>query len=191
MGSFTCCIWWLVFGVLLGWLLSWWLSKLIGNKVEEVVEEIEPQPSLKERFFDDPVPHDRDDFVPSTLQTEPESEQASQPQAAISTLSREDMMKAAAAVGISFSGKRNDLEIIEGIGPKIAELLEANGINTFDELSRASIVNLEQILEQGGERFRMANPGTWAEQAALAAENKWAELKALQDSLDGGVDKSN
>ena len=33
----------------------------------------------------------------------------------------------------------------------------------------------------------MANPGTWPDQAHLAAHNRWTALKALQDVLDGGV----
>jgi hypothetical protein len=167
MGSFTCCIWWLVFGVLLGWLLSWWLSKLIGNKPEEI-EEIRQGPSLKERYFDAPG-STTDTYTPSPLaDVEP---QEAQPQASAVTLSRSDMINAAAAAGISFSGKHNDLEIIA-------------------ELSKASVVSLEAILESGGDRFRIANPGTWAQQALLASENKWTELKALQDSLDGGIEKS-
>ncbi|MEL6866401.1 MAG: hypothetical protein AAFP19_18395, partial [Bacteroidota bacterium] len=30
------------------------------------------------------------------------------------------------------------------------------------------------------------NPGTWAEQAAMAASGDWEKLKAWQDELDGG-----
>ena len=187
MGSFACCIWWLVFGVLLGWLLSWWLSKLIGDKTPEVPEVTEYVPSLKERFFDAPGAT-ADTYTPPDIQAEPQA--IPQASVSISTISRSDMINAAQAAGISFSGKHNDLEIIEGIGPKIAELLNANGINTFEELSNTSVDSINTILEQGGGRFQLANPGTWAEQAQLAAENKWVELKALQDSLDGGVDIS-
>jgi predicted flap endonuclease-1-like 5' DNA nuclease len=186
MGSFACCIWWLVFGVLLGWLLSWWLSKLLADKAPEIPEPTEYVPSLKERFFDNPAAAG-ESYAPPHAQTEPEEI----PQAVSSALSRPDMISAAQAAGISFSGRHNDLEIIEGIGPKIAELLNANGINTFAELSKTSVDNINTILEQGGARFQLANPGTWAEQAQLAADNKWAELKALQDSLDGGVDISS
>ena len=48
---------------------------------------------------------------------------------------------------------------------------------------------MRTILDSGGSRFRIANPSTWAQQATLAAENKWAELKKLQDNLSGGVKK--
>ena len=183
MGSFACCIWWLVFGVLLGWLLSWWLSKLMADKTPDVPEVVEHVPSLKERFFDAPV--DRDNTY-----TQANVEAEAGIQASESTLSRPDMIAAAQAAGINFSGKQNDLEIIEGIGPKIAELLNNSGVNTFEGLSKMSVGSLNTLLEQGGGRFQLANPSSWAEQALLAAENKWVELKALQDSLDGGVDNS-
>ena len=33
------------------------------------------------------------------------------------------------------------------------------------------------------------SPETWPQQAQLAADGKWDELKALQDELDGGKAK--
>jgi hypothetical protein len=47
------------------------------------------------------------------------------------------------------------------------------------------------VLENGGSRFKLANPGTWAQQARLCHENRWSDLKTLQDALDGGVDTSD
>jgi len=32
----------------------------------------------------------------------------------------------------------------------------------------------------------MHDPGSWPQQAGLAAEGKWDELQTLQDNLDGG-----
>jgi hypothetical protein len=37
-----------------------------------------------------------------------------------------------------------------------------------------------------GERYRIHNPKTWPQQAALASDGKWDELKALQYDLCGG-----
>jgi hypothetical protein len=48
---------------------------------------------------------------------------------------------------------------------------------------------MRAILDKGGARYRMANPATWAQQSALAADNKWAALKTLQDELSGGIKK--
>ena len=93
---------------------------------------------------------------------------------------------AARAAGFLVSGPDN-LEIIEGIGPKIAHLLRSNGVGSFTKLAAMGIANLQAILDKGGARFSVANPHTWAEQAALAAANRWADLRALQDQLDAGV----
>jgi ribosomal protein L27 len=84
------------------------------------------------------------------------------------------------------TGKSDDLKKIEGIGPKIAELLNAAGITTFAQLSVTSTERVKEILEEAGSRFTMHDPTTWGKQAALAAEGKWEELKKWQDELDGG-----
>ena len=93
---------------------------------------------------------------------------------------------AARAAGYLVSGPDN-LEIIEGIGPSIAHLMRSNGVGTFAKLAGTSIAALQAIHDKGGTRFRVANPQTWAEQAGLAAANRWADLRRLQDELDAGV----
>ncbi len=85
--------------------------------------------------------------------------------------------------------KADDLKIIEGIGPKIAELLSENGVDTWKKLSEAEPDALKEILAKGGSRYTMHNPTTWPKQALLCVEGKWDELKELQDRLDGGVEK--
>lgn len=93
---------------------------------------------------------------------------------------------AARAAGYVLSGP-DDLEIIEGIGPSIAHLMRSSGVNTFEKLAGMTIASLQAILNKGGPRFSLANPQTWSEQAALAAANRWADLRRLQDALDAGV----
>jgi predicted flap endonuclease-1-like 5' DNA nuclease len=80
--------------------------------------------------------------------------------------------------------KENDLKLIEGIGPKIEEILKEKGIDTWKKLADAKpkIIS-EYLLEIGGERYRIHKPDSWPEQAKLALENKWKELKRLQDTL--------
>jgi len=78
----------------------------------------------------------------------------------------------------------DDLEIIEGIGPKIASVFKAAGIVTFQQLAQADPAHLETVLREAG--LRLADPTTWPEQARLAAAGQWDELKALQDRLKGG-----
>jgi hypothetical protein len=45
---------------------------------------------------------------------------------------------------------------------------------------------LRDVLDLGGPGFRIADPASWPEQAALAADGRWAELRALQDRLVAG-----
>ncbi len=84
------------------------------------------------------------------------------------------------------SAKGDDLKKVEGIGPKIAELLSTGGFDTFAKLSEANVDDLQNILNEAGSRYASHNPTTWPEQAALAAADKWEELKELQDKLNGG-----
>lgn len=81
---------------------------------------------------------------------------------------------------------KDDLTKIEGIGPKIAEILEAQGIATFDALSKAKAKDLKIMLEAAGSRYKMHDPTTWATQAKLAAKGDWDKLTALQSELKGG-----
>jgi len=82
--------------------------------------------------------------------------------------------------------KPDDLKKVEGIGPKIAELLNNAGITTFAQLAKTDAEKIKGILSDAGSRYKMHNPTTWPKQAELAAEGKWDELKKWQDELDGG-----
>jgi predicted flap endonuclease-1-like 5' DNA nuclease len=80
--------------------------------------------------------------------------------------------------------KPDDLEIIEGIGPKIAGLLRAAGIGTFSKLAETPVDRLRMMMDDA--HLRIADPTTWPEQARLAAEGRWDELKDYQSQLRGG-----
>ena len=81
---------------------------------------------------------------------------------------------------------KDDLTKIEGIGPKIAKLLEAEEIKTFKDLGKATGKKLKAILEAAGPKFQIHDPASWPKQAKLADAGKWDELAALQDTLIGG-----
>jgi predicted flap endonuclease-1-like 5' DNA nuclease len=81
---------------------------------------------------------------------------------------------------------KDDLKIVEGIGPKIEELLNAAGINTWAQLSKTKADALKTILAGGGKRYAIHDPSTWAQQAGLAAAGKMDELKTWQAELTGG-----
>jgi large subunit ribosomal protein L21 len=101
------------------------------------------------------------------------------------------IMKAAAAPVIAVAQKagKDDIEIIEGIGPKIAAVLATNGITTFAKLAEAKADDITAMLKASGGRFSLANPASWAEQAALLRDGKMAEFQKLCDELVGGVKK--
>ena len=97
---------------------------------------------------------------------------------------KETVKKAAPA-----KSAKDDLTKIEGIGPKIAELLNGAGIVTFDGLAKADTKTLKGVLENAGPRFKMHDPATWMEQAKLAAAAQWEKLAKLQEELKGGKRK--
>ncbi len=84
------------------------------------------------------------------------------------------------------SATPDDLTKVEGIGPKIQETLNAAGILSFAELAEAGADRVKEILAEAGGSLKSKDPSTWSEQAQMAADGKWDELKAWQDELDGG-----
>jgi predicted flap endonuclease-1-like 5' DNA nuclease len=80
----------------------------------------------------------------------------------------------------------DDLTAIEGIGAKISELLYAGGIRTFQQLAQAQAKTLSEMLASAGSRYRVHDPSTWAEQASLAAQGRWDELRRWQSELKSG-----
>ena len=82
------------------------------------------------------------------------------------------------------SEEPDDLKKIEGVGPKVAGLLNENGILTFAQLAEADVDKLNEMLEAAS--LQMMDPATWPEQAKLAAGGDWDALQKLQDELSGG-----
>ncbi len=82
--------------------------------------------------------------------------------------------------------KQDDLKIVEGIGPKIEGLFHNFDIKTWKALSEATVEKCQEVLNSGGDRYRIHKPDTWPQQAKLAYEGKWKELLEWQDKLDGG-----
>lgn len=89
-----------------------------------------------------------------------------------------------AEIAPSSPEEADDLQKIEGIGPKIASILEAAEVNTFIKLAGSTADNLKTIISAAG--IRAADPATWPEQAAMAAAGSWDALSTLQAQLKGG-----
>lgn len=111
------------------------------------------------------------------LQSTPEPAPAPKPEA------KKEEKKPAAKKS---AAKGDDLKKIEGIGPKISELLTGAGYGTFAELAQADVEKLKEVLAEAGSRYKMHDPTTWPQQAEMAAAGDWDKLKAWQDELDGG-----
>ncbi|WP_336515702.1 hypothetical protein [Pollutibacter soli] len=84
------------------------------------------------------------------------------------------------------SAQPDNLKRIEGIGPKLEEMLNEHDIYTFRQLAGTSSETLQKILDEGGEQYRIHDPATWPEQAKLLAEGKFEEFDRLTLELKGG-----
>ena len=177
----------------------------------KVVEKIVDRPvdRIVERIVDRPVDRIVEKLVPDTSGVEERDRQLRALQQRYDDLGRADrdrmallvarddeirLLKlrtaqvdrvAAKAVGFTVRGM-DDLEIVEGIGPKIAGLLNDAGVYYFYALAGMTPAQIQAILDKAGPNYQLAKPDTWPEQSAMAAANRWAELRRLQDDLIAG-----
>jgi predicted flap endonuclease-1-like 5' DNA nuclease len=143
------------------------------NKTDDKIEAADSAPASK------PVVTPAEEKRKSSgLQKEAEKKAAAKKSSTKKTTAKKSSTKK--------SENKDDLKKIEGIGPKIAGLLNDAGINTFADLSKASEKQLADVLQEAGARFRLAKHDTWQEQAKLAADGKMDELKKMQEELKGG-----
>lgn len=73
--------------------------------------------------------------------------------------------------------KKDDLTIIEGIGPKSAEALYKARIFTFSQLAELSPDDIERIVKHEGGVNLVNDTRTWPKQARLLAEGKRQEFE--------------
>jgi predicted flap endonuclease-1-like 5' DNA nuclease len=95
-----------------------------------------------------------------------------------------DLDAAAAVIGAAI--RSDDLTVVEGIGPKIAELLAGIGVHTWAALGATEVGVLRTMLQDAGARYAVHDPTSWPQQARLLSVGAWEEFKALTDELDGG-----
>lgn len=60
----------------------------------------------------------------------------------------------------------DNLKLVEGIGPKIEEVLHAHGIHDLKQLSETPANSLTEILAKAGSSYQMHDPSSWPAQAA-------------------------
>ncbi|MCB8983569.1 MAG: hypothetical protein H6659_07080 [Ardenticatenaceae bacterium] len=167
--------WWLfIVGLILLVAFLYWWRRVSEEDLEKVVafEQQHPQAlAMPEGFTPPPVviapvssPDDHDVHDEEGEETEVEAEETA----------------------VSAPPAPDNLERIEGIGPKIAEILNQDGIYTFAQLAEADVAHLQALLEEAGPRYQLADPSTWPQQAKLATLADWAALEELQETLKGG-----
>lgn len=86
--------------------------------------------------------------------------------------------------------KSDNLQIIEGIGPKMESVLKENGVNSHSDLADQSPESLRTILGKYGDKYKIIDPTTWAQQAGYAARSDWDGMIDLQKKLDAGKDNA-
>lgn len=67
------------------------------------------------------------------------------------------------------AAKGDDLKKLEGVGPKLAEILNEAGITTYAGLAETSIEKLKEILEVAGSRYASKDPAPWIAEAKTLA----------------------
>ena len=66
---------------------------------------------------------------------------------------------------------KDDLKLINGIGPKLEKMFNEGGIQTFAQLAKASEAKIKGILEKAGPIFKNANFSEWVKQAEELAKS--------------------
>ncbi len=189
------CIIWPLLAAIIGAILGWLLKSLFCNCDDEK-KEIEDLKSKNKKLQAelDACLRDKKDLSVnvsggSGFKTTDADLTSNFAASTIAVEAAEPALVFDAGLAKSIFGKKivaDDLKVVEGIGPKISELFQDNGIKTWYQLSKAPVERCQEILNIGGKRFEIHKPDTWPMQAGLAFDGKWEELLKLQDDLDGG-----
>ena len=127
------------------------------------------QPDAQQHAHDSHVDNSHDRH--QTIDIQPPTEPVHKPEAASDAVTEPD-----------------NLKLIEGIGPKIEQILNAANIQTFAQLAATEVSQLEKIVREDA-GIRIAFPDTWPQQAQLAAAGEWEAFTKLQEELQGGREK--
>lgn len=203
---------WVAFAVLLGIVIGWLMRSVVaGRQIERAranhldtvelerlrarVAELEPVVTERDRLLGElatacadapagPVVGGAAVDVVAPAATDPvTAADAARPVSAPVAAHRViDLTAASQALGVRV--ELDDLTLIDGIGPKIADLCDGIGIQTWRDLAQTEVSLLRTMLQDAGARFRSHDPASWPEQAALLADGRWAEFRAFTARRD-------
>jgi len=77
----------------------------------------------------------------------------------------------------------SNLQVVDGIGPKIETILKENGIKDLKKLANTKPEEIRYILDKEGDRFSFHNPSSWPNQARIYLEKGPEELEEYQEFL--------
>ena len=80
----------------------------------------------------------------------------------------------------------DNFQIIEGVGPKVNQVLIDAGYANWEQLAAADPADLRRALDAAGKNFQLSDPTSWPHQASLAAAGDWEELIRYQKFTDAG-----
>lgn len=147
-------------------------SEVVGTILPEVEEKVEEVRNIPELIIEEPKVID---FFEETKEVEEDFSNGVSIPSAVNAINIESSQE-----------DKTNLEIIEGIGPKIKEVLNNAGIKDFRSLATTPEYRLRDILNAAGSHFAAHDPSTWNEQALLAENGNWEKLEALKDRLIAG-----
>ncbi|MGB3142533.1 MAG: 30S ribosomal protein S2 [Maribacter sp.] len=147
-----------------------------GDENEGKSEGKKEKSSKKKEALDKPEP------TPAKVDTKPNPVVAKVPNVEV------DVEATQKAVANDTTSEADDLTKIEGVGPKAAEALVAAGMTSYADVAKGDAEKIKEILTESSSRMAHLDPTSWPKQAKMAAEGKWDELQAWQDSVKGGVE---
>lgn len=185
---------WVALAVLLGIAIGWLMRSVVAKRqIERArsnhLDNVELE-RLRARVAElDPVVAERDDLRAERdrLRSEiaaPRADAAVADEDAEASVAPSGLQAAAAVLGRDVTP--DDLTLIDGIGPTIADLCSGIGITTWRDLASTEVSLLRTMLHDAGPRFRSHDPSSWPEQARLLDGGHWEELRALQEQTGGG-----
>jgi predicted flap endonuclease-1-like 5' DNA nuclease len=169
---FTECLWWLLLWMFLAFLLGWILRKYLGetDTDDACCRELD---EWKKKYHALELKKEKLNAVKENVESIPLA----------SNLSKTARPQANAYAKL----KNNNLQIIEGIGPKMDEVLKKHNVTTWADIASKTAKDLRVLLDkENPKRYKIIDPTTWSDQAQLAVDAKWAELIDMQKDLDTG-----
>lgn len=185
---------WVALAVLLGIVIGWLMRSVVAkrqverarsNHLDNVELErlrarvTELEPTVAER---DALRAELDECRTAATAGAPAADAAAAPRP--NATAAVDVQAAAAVLGRDVV--LDDLTVIDGIGPTIAELCSGIGITTWRDLAGTEVSLLRTMLHDAGPRFRTQDPSTWPQQAGLLAAGRWDEFVARSREIAGG-----